>query len=162
MSVVVIDIQGFMTPDFLPKEMAVWNGERLAHYVFKEPFPFSCLTDKLQRQAAWLTKNHHMLKWSDGDVELSRIPHILSDIKKTYATKVYCKGDIKYKYLRRYFEEVTDLGKIENLKNLPKNVRPYVNAKCFYHNKGACAIDNVKLLYDYLLHPYATSSERTT
>jgi hypothetical protein len=62
MSFVVIDIHGFHIPHFVPKELAVWDGHRLRHYVFKEPFPFKYLTEPLQRQVNWLTNHHHRLR----------------------------------------------------------------------------------------------------
>lgn len=156
---VVIDLQGFKTPEFVPKEIAIWDGERIAHYVFKEPFPFRCLSSSLQRQANWLTKNHHKLKWSDGDVDLSRIPHILSDIKN-YADVIYCKGEIKCDFLRKYFYGdvlVKDLKQIVNLKSIPRLNKTLSNAKCYYHDSGVCAVDNVKLIYDYIIHPFIPS-----
>lgn len=144
---VVIDLQGFRTPDFVPKEMAIWDGERIDHYVFKEPFPFKYLSKPLQRQAQWLTQNYHKLHWTDGDVDVSRIPHILNDIR---VAVVYCKGRMKSNYLKKYIK-----NDIVDLENIPRFFpAATANAHCFYHDSGVCAVKNVKLIYDYLLHPY--------
>lgn len=158
MSFVIIDLQGFKTPEFVPKEMAIWDGERIAHYVFKEPFPFKCLSASLQRQANWLTTNYHKLHWTDGDVDLSRIPHILHDIQR-YANVIYCKGKMKGDFLKKYITKdviVCDLESLSCLRCVARN--QVANAKCFYHESGVCAIENVKLLYDYIVHPFILPS----
>jgi hypothetical protein len=157
MSFVVIDIQGFKTPEFTPKELAIWDGNRLAHYVFKEPFSFKYLPEKFQREANWLSNNYHRIKWSDGDVDLSRIPYILNNIKR-YTDTIYCKGQIKSIYLKKLFgEEITvkDLNQTPSLRNLPREHIKNANSKCFYHQNGVCAIDNVKLIYDYIVNPFS-------
>lgn len=156
MSFVVIDLQGFKTPEFIPKEMAIWDGQRIGHYVFKQPFPFKYLSESLQRQANWLSTNYHKLNWVDGDVEVSRIPHILEDIRK-YADIVYCKGRIKSNYLKKYLD-VIDLDQTPCLRNLPRDQVALTNSKCFYHENGICAVENAKLLYDYILHPFISPS----
>lgn len=157
MSFVVIDIQGFKTPEFIPKEMAIWDGNRMAHYVFKEPFPFKYLPEKFQREANWLSNNYHRIGWSDGDVELSRIPFILNDIRR-YADTIYCKGEIKSTYLKKLLNDkitVKDLNQAPFLRNLPHEYIKFANAKCFYHQNGVCAIENAKLIYDYIVNPFS-------
>jgi hypothetical protein len=152
MSFAVIDIQGFLTPDFIPKELAIWDGQRLGHYVFKEPFPFKYLSEPLQRQAIWLT-NNYQLHWHIGDVEISRIPHILDNVKQ-YAKTVHCKGKIKKEYLLKFLGPPTiiiDWDQTPNLHNLPRNQYKFENTDCFNHSAGVCAAKNVKLLYDYIL-----------
>jgi hypothetical protein len=154
MSFIVIDVQGFRTPDFVPKEIAIWDGKRIGHYVFKEPFSFKYLPASLQRQANWLTNNYHRLKWTDGDVELSRIPYILKNIVR-YGKTIYCKGTSKREYLRKHFDDdiiINDLEKTQRLRIQSKKQYKCISTDCFYHLNGVCAVENVKLIYDYLLN----------
>lgn len=145
---VVIDIQGFMTPEFTPKELAIWDGISVApvHYLFKPPFPFQHLCQHLKKQAIWLEKNHHGLKWSQGFVDLKDINKILQ-LATENAEAVYCKGEIKVKYLKNLINKP-----VYDLDYLPSIRKIFKTESCINHAlpKCVCALNIVKKIYPYI------------
>lgn len=148
---IIIDLQGFqLRQTFVVKEMAIYDGYRLAHYIFKPNIPFKNLSPKERCQVRWLEQNHHCLSYSDGYVCLSELPVILHRFTKNYQ-RVYVKGHQKQKILRMYFN-----GPIVNLEMHFAAVPSLRNRTsencCMAHKKcpSVCAISNVKILYDFL------------
>lgn len=109
----VIDVQGFDTlSGYIPKEMAITNGEVTEHYIFKPPYPFRHLEEKFKKQVRWLERFYHGLRWNAGYVDLNEVPSIL---KRTtlYENTIYCKGEAKAEFLTKYLDgavRVVDLG----------------------------------------------------
>lgn len=56
---IVIDLQDFNSPEFVPKDLTVLSTSGMGYYLFKPLFPFRNLTN---RQVTWLENNHHQLK----------------------------------------------------------------------------------------------------
>lgn len=150
----VVDIQGFNIPSFTPKEMTISDGERTSHFLFKPPFPFHELEPNLQRQAAWISKFRHGLRWQSGFVDLSEIDNIL--LQATDRDNViYCKGSIQTQYLRQHTSvPVHDVDLQDILVNGTVVVAPLppLAPPCFAHflNNCLCSLNNVILLYDHL------------
>lgn len=138
-----LDVQGFNIENnkFIPKELAVYDGCKISHYIFKAPFDIKYLTPDLHKQALWLMKNHHCIPWNEGYTPI----HKFSDIIKNITEKgdcVYVKGTEKAKYIRKYsLKPVVELVEHPQL----RKEEPH----CFYHSnsKCICALTNVYYLY---------------
>jgi hypothetical protein len=146
----VLDIQGFKIENnkLLIKELAAFDGEKMFHYLFKAPFPFNMLSPQFQKQALWLTKNHHGLDWNAGFVPLHKLGKILQDMPNPTDT-IYVKGREKADYIRKFVQ----LPVVE----LPEQpVLQKDTPKCFYHceNYCFCALSNVYFLYDTFCNPF--------
>lgn len=149
----VVDAQGFGVPDgFIPKELAITNGTQTCHYVFKPPCPFRALPSRHQKQVRWLENYHHGLRWSEGYVDLRKLPEILS--AATNGEKIiYCKGIIKVQFLRKYLKsdcvDIIDLNdecdvSLTRRKGVPSCFSHYLTDNC------ACSLTFVQILYDYV------------
>lgn len=147
MKMLVLDVQGFKIENnkFIPKELAAYDGTRISHYIFKQPFNLRFLSPDLYKQAVWLMKNHHCLPWNQGYTPV----HKFADIVKNLTEKVdnvYVKGKEKCQYIRKYsLKPVIELDEEPALK--PDD------PKCFFHSKSPCicALTNVYYLYNYFL-----------
>jgi len=142
---VIVDVQGFRTPDFVPKEMAIFDGTRLGHYLFKPPFPFKRLREDLKREARWLERHKHGLAWSSGHTNLNEINNILQEATRN-ARVIYCKGKMKEDYLKKVLPS-SDLV-IDLLEETPALAA--VTPECFFHKlaKCNCTVSFVKQLYN--------------
>lgn len=140
----VIDFQGFKTENnkFIVKEFAGYDGMKVCHYIFKPPYPFEMLSPDLQKQAYWLTRNHHCIKWSDGFTPLHMFGQIIKNLT-TSAECVYVKGGEKAKYIRQFITQP-----VLELEEQPPLLKS--SAKCFFHSndKCMCALSNVYYLYE--------------
>lgn len=141
----VVDVQGFKTTKttFVPKELAVYDGCRLSHYIFKPPFAFHMLDDFHKKQAKWLIKNHHCISWEIGFTPAYCFPSIFQRLTNTSdVTHIYVKGKEKADYLKTLTRKP-----IVELEEHP----PLISAepKCFYHitSPCICAVSNVYNLY---------------
>ena len=144
---IVIDVQGFKTEKnrFLVKELAAYDGCKICHYVFKPPFTFDCLPYEYQKQANWLTANHHCIKWGTGFVPLHKFSAIIPQLTDT-TQEVYVKGKEKADYIQKYTRtpilELPDSPAIQQ-----------EGSSCFYHSKNLCicALTNVYNLYNQFI-----------
>lgn len=102
MYMLVADVQGFNAPEFIAKELSFWDGDRLSHYLFKPPFPYTHLNTTLKKQTLWLENNHHGLKWSSGYMCLSELSKILQH-ETAHAHTVFVKGPEKAVYLQKFW-----------------------------------------------------------
>lgn len=143
-STIIIDIQGFVTSNkvFTPKELAAFDGKKLAHYIFKPPFSFDCLPPHLKTQANYLINNHHCIRWESGFTPVHKFKDILNDITSSFDV-IYVKGREKTEYLRgltaKPIVECAEQPKISLQEPL-----------CFYHSKTSCvcALTNVYNFYE--------------
>lgn len=156
----IADIQGFVIPDFKPKELNITDSYRNLHILFKPPVPFHVLPQQVQRTISWLEVNHTNLKYSSGYVDLKHINNILNNVCKFY-DKIYVKGHQKCKYLRKHLNlEIINLEDDVNAPTLSKMEFP-----CFYHRKNnnilsnycICTEHNVKTIYNYILNKTTTT-----
>lgn len=145
----ILDVQGYLInkTEFIPKELAIFDGEKVSHYIFKPPFKYYQLTKDDRKQVVWLENYYHGLMWGVGWTSLQSFKNILQ-----YETKndsiIYVKGFEKTNFIRKYLGNIVqEYPETEfSLRNI--NRQPY----CFYHNipYGHCALVNVKLLYENL------------
>lgn len=91
---VTIDVQGFKVNNnkFICKELAIsYNSNEYQNFIIKPPFEFWRLPVEYQKQANWLTFNHHNLTWSAGSVSFNSVRHFLKEnISKD--TPIYVNG----------------------------------------------------------------------
>lgn len=135
-----LDIQDYTLnrKKFIPKEVAMYDGNAGSHYIFKPPFKFSALSTENKKQVMWLEKHYHGIKWSDGWVNLTELPNIL--FKDCSNQLVYVKGFDKTKFIQ-------NVAKNCDIREYPfpepclhkSNLRP----NCFNHGSNThCVISN--------------------
>ncbi|XP_077280697.1 uncharacterized protein LOC143907686 [Temnothorax americanus] len=75
-----VDLQGFLVGmKFVVKEVAVLRkGCVLTHHIFNYPMPWNLLTKSDKSFAIWLIRNHHGLRWEDGNVPYSMVKHLIT------------------------------------------------------------------------------------
>ena len=87
----IVDLQGFNNEsEFVAKEIAIQansNNDKtttttttISHWMFEPPYFWNRLKSCEHRQASWLAKNHHGLRWSDGYVPYSKLPGLLTSV----------------------------------------------------------------------------------
>lgn len=160
MNGVIIDVQGFVVEksQFLPKELAVYDGQKLAHYVFQPPYNLEFLPIEFQRQAKWLMENFHGLDWNCGFVPSHQCNNILIQVSKD-VNVVYVKGREKANFLRKIISQ-QDVVELSETPSLPSTSQP----KCFVHSKNKnkvykCALTNVYFLYETFFKVNSSSKE---
>lgn len=147
----VVDIQGFNIPHFVPKEMAITDGDHTSHYLFRSPCPLTDLPLNIQNKVISTGRFDHGLKWNEGFVNLSQISAIL-----TQATRrdhiIYCMGSEVAEYLKQHTNiEIVDASQLPELSDFTFNrVRP----PCFSHtlNFAQCCLSNVCYLHTELVN----------
>lgn len=149
---VVIDVQGFqLQHTFTVKELAIYDGYRLAHFVFKPKIPFKNLSSKERRVVRWSEDNHHCLPYHQGHVSQDELPRILTEFTRNFQ-RVYVKGHQKLNILRIYLNiPIVNLESgfegVPNLRNAVSENCCMSHAKC----PSVCSVVNVKLLYNFLI-----------
>ncbi|XP_071581544.1 uncharacterized protein [Temnothorax nylanderi] len=75
-----VDLQGFLVGmKFVVKEVAVLRkGCVLTHHIFNYPMPWNLLTKSDKSCATWLIRNHHGLRWEDGNVPYSMVKRLIT------------------------------------------------------------------------------------
>jgi hypothetical protein len=76
--------------------------------LFKPAVEFGKLSSKQQRSVLWLEKNHHGIKYSNGNYELHEISNIM---QKHPADVVIVKGEQKREYLKNYYRNIFNAEK---------------------------------------------------
>ncbi|CAH1170708.1 unnamed protein product [Phaedon cochleariae] len=140
----VLDVQCFKLEKnrFIVKELAGFDGIRICHYIFKAPFPFDHLSPDLQRQAHWLTENHHCIAWDAGFTPQHLFSKIITDLTNSYDI-IYVKGLEKANYIRQFINKpVVEFDEQPTLR--------MSQPKCVNHSKTQCicALSNVFYLYE--------------
>lgn len=162
---VIIDIQGFKgnNNEFIVKELAILIDEYICYnFIIKEPYDFFKLMPHMQRQAKWLTKNHHGLHWANGTSTLSNVRKFLEENLYEQHTIFIVKGVEKKQWIAKYILNgknayhvlnVEDFG-CASFKNLYKQCHDL--KPCNHHQQNnylrnkVCALVNVKLIYNFL------------
>lgn len=149
-SILIVDIQGFNSPDFVPKELALTyldqNTRGITHFLFKSPIPFGRLSQNLKNQVRWLERNHHSIKYNSGLLHLEAINTIFGNRP---ANIVYVKGSQKAMYLKKFYKCVVDLEQDLNAPKLEKSLSCCV-AHCTI--PSICAYVNVYTICNYLIY----------
>lgn len=155
-NIVIIDLQGFKSNSnhFIVKELAIVfninnnnnsNNNDYINFIIKPPFDFKCLSTQRQKEANWLTKNHHHINWNYGSATYQSVYKFLKS--NTRHSKVFIKGEEKKKCLEEMIHQtvfnVKDIGCI-NFKQLENKYPKHIY--CNYHTHGVCALKNAFLL----------------
>lgn len=148
MKFIIIDVQ-FYTYQ-IPKEMCIFDGKKMAHFIFKPAVPYSHLSSDNKKQINWLLKNHLCIPYETGFCNKNDIVEILKFIT-TDVDFIYVKGAIKEQFLREHLSSSTKIINLENKNYMPKLEK--CSPACFYHenSKCYCSINICKQIFDYIL-----------
>lgn len=140
----ILDLQGFKDEKnkFIPKELATYDGVKISHHIFKQPFPLNSLSPEQHKEAVWLMKNYHCINWNDGFTPLHHFSAIIQKVTQD-AEFVYVKGREKTNYIKKYCSK--PVVEIDEQPCLHK-----VIPKCMFHNNSLamCALSNVFEMYN--------------
>lgn len=142
----IVDVQGFKTElnKFIPKEIALLNGNRVQTFLIRQPFPFYDLTVKEMKQVSWIERNRKVF-WKEGFIPFSFYRYEIAPLLKNKL--VYVKGLEKTKWIKEMFDNCNVVN-IENKGcpnfNILYNLYGECNDvyTCIYHN-NICALKNV-------------------
>lgn len=142
---VVVDLQFFKTNDkeFTPKELAVYDGVQVAHYIFKAPYPLTMLKPTFQSEVNWLMHNHHCISWDVGFVPVHLCSDILCHLLQS-TDKIFVKGREKADFIRKIISKPVFELEEETLRL--QQMKP----SCLYHSSdiAMCALTNCYTLYE--------------
>lgn len=150
---VIIDVQFVIGngKEYYIKEMALLhlNPLKIENFIFKSPFDFSMLLPQARKQNFFIYKNINGLCWEDGDIELSKLEHILKNISEN-CSRVIVKGIEKKRMLANFLPNncIEDLQMETNLDSCFS-----YGICCDLHIKRLkcrCAINNVLKIRHYL------------
>lgn len=147
-NIVFIDIQGFRAhmPTFIVKEFCLIEGIDVFHHIVDSPFAFNRLPQTYKRQAHFLTKHHHGVRFDCGDITAK---HLLALVFPRILNKtVLVKGLQKVEWLKTFFKKYGEITcyNIEDLISNWKVKRQEEYECCKYHshiygwNSGICAL----------------------
>lgn len=154
---VYVDVQGFRSSRnrFICKEFCLVDGEFIYHKFIKSPYSFNKLPEYYRRQANWLMKRYHGIKYEYGDTNIIEVKH---DMFAEIANKtILVKGIQKISWLKYMFRDCGEIQclNIEDLENFDLSLikkDPY--DVCHYHNEifgwgnGPCAMTNALIIQD--------------
>ncbi|KAL3287159.1 hypothetical protein HHI36_001638 [Cryptolaemus montrouzieri] len=151
MKVLVCDIQGFVVcGEFLPKEIAINNGQQISHFLIKPSQDFSPLSQQDKKTARYLERYQHGLKYSKGFVSHHEVPEILNILAD--ADLVYVRGHQKHDFLVKHFRycppKIVNLETYDWSPPLPKSSQPI----CMYHHGKSriCAVTNTSDIFNWI------------
>ena len=157
MKFVILDAQGYPTPDFQVKELSIYDGKQMKSWVFKPKFPFSDLSEKRKKTVNYVYYNIHGVHYNTGYVDYNKLNSIIKKELDGVDT-VYVKGSNKKDFLLSVYNElkidspnVIDIQFSEDLQ-IPKLDKCMVD--CIYHkiSKSSCSEKNSYILYDYIVN----------
>lgn len=104
----MIEVHGFKDNqnNFIIKELAICNETFQCQVLFKSPFKFDLLSEKMQRTARWLTRHLHGIKWDDGDMQYSE--SFIRSLCEPFAA-LYTKGGEKVLFLSQFHPNVREI-----------------------------------------------------
>lgn len=155
----ILDFQGFKNEnnEFIIKELAVLSTDEQVseHLLFRPPYSYHKLPEKVKAQVSWLEKCFHGLSWNSGLKDFDVLNDVLKDVFKLGGT-VYVKGSEKYKFIHGLLSgieiKVLDIEDFD-CPGLPvlKKTWALSNVKScpFNHSSENCAYYNVKLILEW-------------
>lgn len=158
---VFVDVQGFKGSHnrFICKEFCLIDGAEIFHEMIQSPFPINRLSSYLRKQADWLTRYFHGLKYEDGDVHIIELTEKM--FPKLQNKKILVKGEEKMHWLQYMFRFCGELDcvNIEHL-NIEYIYREFDSSSSSSHDScefhrwitegtlAVCARYNALLLQD--------------
>lgn len=161
MKFVVIDMQGFSVPYFFPKELAIYDGSRMVHFVFKSPTPLSAIEDEdVRTQIKFLEGAVHCLSYDSGHVPYEELDVVFRKyIIENDIDRVYVKGEQKMEFIQKILDDNgarhINVFNVDWRSECPKLIKDY--PLCMSHNlvcnfmKCKCSINNCNLLYNWIV-----------
>lgn len=152
--IIVVDFQGFCVPEFVVKELTIFNGSVVFHNTFKCIQPYSTLCESLKKQVWYLERHHHLLQYTSGNLNPCDVQQILINniILKNYET-IYVKGYQKKKFLSELLNSfdvvIYDLDDGDDCPKLIKKVPELCNYHMNNFIKCFCSLNNAKHIYKY-------------
>lgn len=139
--IAVLDVQGFrgFNNKFIVKELAVCTDmKNFRHFLIKPPYDFGLLSEKEQRMANWLKRNHHGIEWSSGDYTLKTVKKYLDFHLKDF--NIYMKDEQKRQWVSHFWKHnnLYALSELEcniSLENLKKMYPIDNDVTCKHHQK---------------------------
>lgn len=149
MKFLVLDLQFYPSPHPVLKELCIYDGEKIGHFVFQPEFNFSCLPENSKKQIRWLQQQHLSIPYNYGYVNPQEIPNILQNMTKD-ADRIYVRGEIKENYLREYLMNV-EIKNMENMYDCP--VIEKGSPSCIFHTSSFCycSINIAKQMFHFIL-----------
>lgn len=159
--IALVDIQGFKPANdkFILKEIFIstYPENEELHAIINSPYSFHELSKIQQRQVQWLSRNYHGIKWSDGDMSLSKF--LLMSQKLLKRKVVLCKGFEKMKWVESIFNGIVE--NIVNVEDYGCSIKLSENCNftmCDRHINSLkpphCALKNVMLLKQWYTENY--------
>lgn len=156
MKFIVVDIQGFRIPHFIPKEVTFLSVKHHGHFTFKPPTPFHELDSSTKTQVRWLEQNHHGIKYSEGLVQYEDVHSIFKKLTVDQDVDViYVQGKEKKDFIYdilRYEDHKINIIDLSDNSDVP-NVKK-IKSSCLHHFKPyhVCSFNNCKILYDWIMN----------
>lgn len=158
MKFIVLDVQGFFTKTFQAKELAIYDGKNMKHYVFKPERPLHELEDKYKKCISYVYNKHLGIHYNTGFEDYENVYSILYEELKN-VDRVYVRGQLKKEFIWDCLSTYNLCGDmmphIVNLEydtNCPKfEMGPPKN--CDYHDRNICkcSINFASMLYKYVV-----------
>lgn len=150
----IVDCQGFRSSakNFLFKELAVvsLDGRIIQNYIFEAPFDLWTSKSADPRNVNWVTENHHLLKWSEGEVPYRFLPVILEKVNVTFK-KIYVKGSEKCTWLEPYKAADVELTNLEEeFPQCPSLKELKSDRSCIFEHRN-CALTNAFKVQEWLI-----------
>lgn len=162
MEFLVVDVQGFNTPYFTPKEICIYNARKqILHTIIKPHKKFTSLDEKIKKQVIFEEKRLHGIRYSSGISNLKEVTAIFRNILQDYAiTRIYVKGENKAAFIKTLLHDINmeqenypiiiNLEHHQGVPNLKRTI-----PSCMFHDRlkndsFSCAINNCLIIYSWL------------
>ncbi len=106
----VVEFQAFSDNNnrYIVKELAIVSDGFVAQIIFDSPYDISCLNQKMQRSARWLSRHYHKIRWTEGSVPYNE--NLIRIMCQPFTT-IYTKGAEKAQFLRQFHPDVCEIKK---------------------------------------------------
>jgi hypothetical protein len=143
-----IEFQSFIGNNnrYIVKELAIVSDSFRCQLLFKPPYEFERLNDKMRRTARWLARHYHLIRWESGEMRYNEgmIKLLCKPFKVIYTT-----GDEKARFLRKFHPRVVDVYLNSVFSSVNFNCEN--NEQCIYpaHNSTheRCALHRACVLF---------------
>lgn len=104
----VVEFHGFKdnTNRFIIKEFAIVGKHFQSQVIFKPPYSFKNLNEKMQRTAKWLSRHFHNIKWDEDGIPYDE--QVIRDLCNPF-TILYTKGLEKVNFLQEFHYDVREI-----------------------------------------------------
>lgn len=152
----IVDVKGFKdhANDFIVKEIAIVENQRLQSFLIKPPYPLSCLTKSEISGVRWMERNMGIL-WDEGYVPYLKYKCYTKIVKLLRNKSIYVKGYEKVLWVQKNCGH-NNVFNIEELgcPSFPSLYTMYDQSpdvfSCMHHSKS-CALKNVTSLHKWYI-----------